>query len=99
MDPVIAHGPPKGAFWPGHNKWDYAHSIGQLHPDVLTLLWAATPADLCQIEAWGYRHLQREVFVRKGAPGVNGGDAGHRIAALAGNKPWFTLPRHCPPAP
>jgi hypothetical protein len=33
-------GPPPGlhrfvGFWPGHLKWDYAHSIGRLRPDVV----------------------------------------------------------------
>jgi hypothetical protein len=26
-------------FYPGHLKWDYAYSIGQLQPDVVTELW------------------------------------------------------------
>jgi arabinofuranosyltransferase len=28
-----------GDLRPGHNKWDYAYSIGQLKPDVVTQLW------------------------------------------------------------
>lgn len=27
-------------FWPGHQKWDYGYSIGQLKPDVILQLWA-----------------------------------------------------------
>jgi hypothetical protein len=27
------------AFYPGHMKWDYAYSIGQLKPDVVAQLW------------------------------------------------------------
>jgi hypothetical protein len=27
------------AFYPGHLKWDYAYSIGQLRPDVVVQLW------------------------------------------------------------
>lgn len=30
----------KEPFWPGHMKWDYARSIGQLQPDVITQLWS-----------------------------------------------------------
>ena len=26
-------------FYPGHLKWDYAYSIGQLRPDIVTQLW------------------------------------------------------------
>ncbi len=29
-------------FWPGHLKWDYSYSIGQLQPDVVLQLWAAS---------------------------------------------------------
>ena len=29
------------AFYPGHLKWDYAYSIGQLKPDVVVQLWQA----------------------------------------------------------
>ena len=49
-DPVIAHGPirfPMGIadipnMRPGHMKWNYAHSIGELKPDVIVLLWEGT---------------------------------------------------------
>jgi len=34
-DRRIAHGPPAGPFIPGHNKWNYAYSIGELQPDVI----------------------------------------------------------------
>ena len=54
-DRVIAHqamhfseGPGRyRAFYPGHMKWDYAYSIGQLKPDVILQIWGepedATP--------------------------------------------------------
>jgi hypothetical protein len=31
-----------GDLRPGHNKWDYPYSIGQLKPDVITQLWGDT---------------------------------------------------------
>ena len=31
-----------GDLRPGHNKWDYDYSIGQLQPDVVTQLWGRT---------------------------------------------------------
>jgi hypothetical protein len=34
-DPVVAKGPAHGEFYPGHNKWDYAYSIGKLQPDLI----------------------------------------------------------------
>lgn len=49
-DPVIAHGPMRypmsiidiPGMRPGHMKWDYSHSIGELEPDVIVLLWEGT---------------------------------------------------------
>jgi hypothetical protein len=49
-DPVIAKGPAHinsslfqpGNFRPGHNKWNYAYSIGQLQPDVIAQIWEGT---------------------------------------------------------
>ena len=46
-DSVIAHEPSRGAsgiksvsdFRPGHMKWNYDYSIGQLKPDVIVQLW------------------------------------------------------------
>ncbi|MFC1800137.1 hypothetical protein ACFL2Z_04415 [Candidatus Eisenbacteria bacterium] len=38
----VPSGPEKlVAFYPGHLKWDYAHSIGRLKPDVVVQLWHA----------------------------------------------------------
>ena len=49
-DPVIAHGPVRTpmsildvpGMRPGHMKWNYAHTIGELRPDVITALWEGT---------------------------------------------------------
>jgi hypothetical protein len=49
-DPVIAKGPARinsslfepGDYRPGHNKWDYAYSIGVLQPDVVAQTWENT---------------------------------------------------------
>lgn len=49
-DPLIAKGPARinsslfepGNYRPGHNKWDYAYSIGQLQPDVIAQIWDGT---------------------------------------------------------
>lgn len=49
-DPVIAHTDARinsslffpGNYRPGHNKWNYAYSIGQLQPDVVAQLWDDT---------------------------------------------------------
>jgi hypothetical protein len=34
-DPIVAKGTGHGEFYPGHNKWDYDYSIGQLQPDLI----------------------------------------------------------------
>jgi hypothetical protein len=34
-DPIVAMGEGHGEFYPGHNKWDYDYSIGQLQPDLI----------------------------------------------------------------
>lgn len=48
-DPVIAHqsmhgnsvaSRPDFYFYPGHMKYDYAHSVGQLKPDVIVQFWS-----------------------------------------------------------
>ena len=51
-DRVIAHEPMhidlSGGlidFRPGHNKWDYAHSIGELKPDIIPEVWQGTLAE------------------------------------------------------
>ena len=40
---------------PGHEKWDYAYSIGKLRPDVVVGLFEPTPTDLRNMFRWGYR--------------------------------------------
>lgn len=53
-DPVIAHEPARinsslfnpGDFRPGHNKWDYAYSIGEQQPDVVAQFWEGTDEEV-----------------------------------------------------
>lgn len=42
-DSVIAHETPKSTFKPGHDKYDYAYSVGILKPDVIYELFMPTP--------------------------------------------------------
>lgn len=53
-DRVIAKGPPVAEFVPGHNKWNYAYSIGQLKPDLISDLWQPTESDKKMLSDWGY---------------------------------------------
>jgi hypothetical protein len=45
-DAIIAHGAPAAPFRPGHNKWNYAYSIGQLAPDLVADPWGQSNAYL-----------------------------------------------------
>jgi hypothetical protein len=63
-DAVVAQGPNHDmAFWPGHTKWDYSHSIGSLHPDVVLGLWGGPPSDVDDIRSWGYTELDGHPYV------------------------------------
>lgn len=66
VDPVIAHQDPR-AEWvvPGHMKWDYRHSVGELRPDVVAHLFAPTPADVAYLESIGYRQIGAVMFVQE----------------------------------
>lgn len=80
-DPLIAHEPVKAPMSiadipnmrPGHMKWDYARSIGELHPDVIVSLWEGTSA---QAEPYlgDYTYAvigeKIKVFLRKGSPNI-----------------------------
>ena len=58
MEPGIAP-PARGysTFWPGHNKWNYDYSIGELRPDVLLQIWFQTEDNLLKLSKWGYVKL------------------------------------------
>ena len=65
-DPVIAHRRARRELWPGHDKWDYDYSIGQLAPDLVVELWQDTLRDRQQMRAWGYERLGK-YWIRSGA--------------------------------
>jgi hypothetical protein len=78
-DRHIAHGAPAtDVFFPGHNKWDIAWSLGHLHPDVVFA--GIAPADL---KRFGYVAMEPRrgtfpggsFYVLQGSPNV-------RISAL-----------------
>jgi hypothetical protein len=73
MDRTIAHehGRTSIRFHPGHNKWDYDHSLGRLRPEVVTELWYPNNGELCKIAAWGYRQVAPAFYVRRGAAGIH----------------------------
>jgi hypothetical protein len=58
-DTFIASSAPHGAFFPGHNKWDYDYSIGKLQPDVIFQTFdRGLEIDLHErIINWGYKKM------------------------------------------
>ena len=58
-DTFIATSTPHGDFFPGHNKWDYDYSIGELRPDVIFQTYDRDiEKDLHQrIANWGYEKM------------------------------------------
>jgi hypothetical protein len=61
-DPVIAKGPRSGAFYPGHDKWKYDYSIGQLQPDLIADNWIRL-GDYIRGRP-EYRELENGMYVR-----------------------------------
>lgn len=70
------------AFKPGHTKWDYAYSVGQLRPDVLASLAPTTPADLAALARWGYVPLAPAIWVRADSTTVDRPALRQGLAAL-----------------
>jgi hypothetical protein len=52
-----------GEHAPGHDKWDYAYSIGELRPAVIESLWMASDEESRWVISIGYRQLRNGLFV------------------------------------
>jgi hypothetical protein len=50
-------------FRPGHNKWDYAYSIGELKPDIIPEVWQGTQEEVLPYLK-DYTVIQMEEFKR-----------------------------------
>ena len=89
-DRIIARGKPKpgAGFDPGHDKWDYAYSIGRLRPDIVAQLWHSTADDASAIEGFGYRRLAPWVFVRTDADRVDAGAVQRIACTILGDDPF-----------
>jgi hypothetical protein len=61
-DPVIAHSPRSTAFYPGHDKWNYDYSIGELQPDLIADNWIRL-ADYIKSHT-DYRKLDNGMYIR-----------------------------------
>lgn len=69
-DPVIARMEPRPLpwFYPGHNKWNYAWTIGTGQPDVIHELWFSGEEDRAYLSSLGYKALPNGSFVRVSSP-------------------------------
>lgn len=72
-DRAIASTAPRGgSFHPGHDKWDFEYSIGELRPDVITDF--SVRFDESRLDEWGYRRMcltnGHEIVVLRESPHV-----------------------------
>ncbi len=83
-DPVIANGPPSplAPFLPGHNKWNYTYSIGELQPDIVAEEWGFLPEYMEQQP--NYTRLDNGIWVRNDSTriDVDGLDQAYREQQL-----------------
>jgi hypothetical protein len=61
-EPIIAMGDAHGEFYPGHNKWDYDYSIGELQPDVIADNFTALPSFMQGNKQ--YAKLKNGIYIR-----------------------------------
>jgi hypothetical protein len=80
-DPVIAHGPVRTpmsivdvpGMRPGHMKWDYAHTIGELKPDVIVSIWEGTGDEAAPyLEDYIYGEIGNKlrIYMRRDSPNI-----------------------------
>lgn len=62
-DPVVAKGPMAGAFYPGHDKWDYNYSITHLKPDLIADNWIRLGSFMKDNPE--YQQLDNGMYVRR----------------------------------
>ena len=70
-DRVVASTRPRGAFVPGHNKWNYDYSIGHLRPDVIAEFLSRSDSDTARMRSWGYERVRPTLWVRRDARDVD----------------------------
>lgn len=67
-DRHVAKLEPKGVFSPGHDKWDYAWSLGERKSDLIVEAVDVNPADEAYFETLGFQKLANEMRLRRDAP-------------------------------
>ncbi len=68
-DPIVAMSEGHGEFYPGHNKWDYDYSIGQLQPDLIADNFAPLADFMRDVE--NYAKLPNGIYIRKDSARAN----------------------------
>jgi len=63
-DKVIARSTPHNMS-PGHNKWNYEHSIGVLKPDIIVEMWKPRKEDIEYLTKLGYSSEPNGMYFRK----------------------------------
>jgi len=61
-------------FRPGHNKWDYQHSIVDLAPDVVAQIWGSSKEMDPYLIRGGFEYFEVDsypLYIRVGSPNVN----------------------------
>ena len=80
-DPVIAHGPVRTPMSiadvpdmrPGHMKWNYARTFGELKPDVIVSIWPGTDdeaAPYLKDYVQGVIAPRVKVYLRRESPNI-----------------------------
>lgn len=88
-DRVIARGERRAVpFYPGHDKWNYGYSIGQLRPDVIAQLWRKGEPEFRALRSWGYARVHPELepfdlYVHAGSTRVDAGRLRRWVCAQA----------------
>jgi hypothetical protein len=81
-DPFIAHQnvrtpmgiPDIPTMRPGHMKWDYAYTFGELQPDVIVSIWEGTSEEAAPyLEDYVFTTIAEriKVYLRKDSPNIN----------------------------
>jgi hypothetical protein len=68
-DPIVAKGNGRGEFYPGHNKWNYEYSIGQLLPDLVADNFEPLAGYMRSNDR--YQMLDSDIYIRKDSALIN----------------------------
>ncbi len=66
-DRVIAKTAPRGVFSPGHDKWDYAYSLGERNSQLIVEAVDVNDADEQYMASLGFKELPNHMRLREGA--------------------------------